>query len=61
MIAMHSTQGDDMEATKQQYEATAKFHDKAAAVFAKYGQHKNAEQAKKAAEICRARAALGSR
>lgn len=40
-------------ATKQQYEATAKFHDRVAEVFAQLGQHKNSEDAKRAAELCR--------
>lgn len=41
-----------MKPTKQQFEATAKFHEKAAKALASLGKNKSAESAKKAAELC---------
>lgn len=45
-----------MKATKQQYAATAKFHERAAKALAAVGKTKDAEAAKKAAELCKANA-----
>lgn len=42
-----------MKPTKQQFEATSKFHERAAQALASLGKTKGAESAKKAAELCR--------
>ena len=42
-----------MKPTKRQFEATAKFHERMATAFKSVGKHKDAEAAKKAAELCR--------
>ncbi len=40
-------------ATARQYNATAAFHDRAAAAFARFGKTDNAKAARKAAALCR--------